>query len=239
MTSQFHQLLDKIKFIKFKLILLLYGFANIVIQDMLPIQYLMCIAKGQILVRIIRLHAALNGNRRGRLWHHKNILTQTIVTWCNAYPKFAKLLTRCAILKLWFHNYHGLWELVFLHDYRNNLRLSSGLGVSGFSAVDLFNVVSDDFLVLVFVLRDFLSCEFASFVSLPEELPSHSESDLQSIRIPHQCHAASQLCGQRFFILCTKLSPCTHKSQHVKSLATWSTLRLLFPRNKNQYIGKG
>mgnify|MGYP001792057936 CR=1 FL=1 len=55
MTSQFHQLLDKIKFIKFKLILLLYGFADIVILDMLPIQYLMCIAKGQTLVRIITL----------------------------------------------------------------------------------------------------------------------------------------------------------------------------------------
>ena len=143
----------------------------------------------------------------------------------------------CNLLKLWFHNYRGLWELAFLHDYRNNLRLSSGLGVSGFSAVDLFNVVSDDFLVLVFVLRDFLSCEFASFVSLPEELPSHSESDLQPIRIPHQCHAASQLGGQKFFFLCTKLSPCTHKSQHVKCLAAWSTLRLLFPYtgNKNQY----
>ena len=67
MTSQFHQLLDKIKFIKFKLILLLYGFANIVIQDMLPIQYLMCIARGQTLVIIITLHAALNGTCRGRL----------------------------------------------------------------------------------------------------------------------------------------------------------------------------
>ena len=207
---------------------------------MLPIQYLMCIAKGQTLVRIITLHAALNGNWRGRLWHHENILDTNHSDVMHCISKVCKIInTMCNLLKLWFHNYHGLWELAFLHDYRNNLRLSSGLGVSGFSAVDLFNVVSDDFLVLVFVLRDFLSCEFASFISLPEELPSHSESDLQSIRIPHQCHAASQLCGQRFHFMHCKLSPCTHKSQHVNSIATWSTLQLLFPPNKNQYIGKG
>ena len=84
MTFQFLTLLDKIEFIKFKLILLLHGFANIVIQDMLPHTvpdvHLICIAKGQTLVRIITLHAALNWNGRGGLWHHKNILTQTIVT---------------------------------------------------------------------------------------------------------------------------------------------------------------